>query len=299
MSVVAVPQVLTVRSRQIDEALERLLPPAAAMPESIHCAMRYSVFAGGKRLRPALCLEAGSVTGAEDREVIPVACALEMIHTYSLVHDDLPALDNDDLRRGQPTVHKKFGEAVAILAGDALLTRAFQILSGADGGSFHSADRIAAMREIALAVGTVDGMIGGQVADLEAEGKNISPQVLQYIHQAKTGALIRASVRAGALLGKAKQTELEALSIYGDKIGLAFQIVDDVLDVVSSAEVLGKTPGKDRSTRKATYAALFGLEASRHKARQFVDEALSALRSFGAAANGLRELAQFFVERVA
>ncbi|MBZ5538243.1 MAG: polyprenyl synthetase family protein [Acidobacteriia bacterium] len=294
-----VPNFLIERSHQVDEALDRLLPGADQRPQSIHQAMRYSTFAGGKRLRPALCLEAGKVAGAADQELIPVACAIEMIHTYSLIHDDLPALDNDDLRRGQLTVHKKFGEAIAILAGDALLTRAFQILSGFDCIPLYSERRLAAMREIACAVGTVNGMIGGQVADLEAEGETISADLLQYIHSSKTGALIRASVRAGAVMGDVSETEIEALTSYGTRIGLAFQIVDDILDRVSSREVLGKTPGKDRSRKKATFPALFGLDDSRRKARSLVDEALRSLEPFGEKADHLRELARFFVERAA
>lgn len=293
------PQFLIHRSQQIDDALEKLLPAATEHPEVIHQAMRYSVFAGGKRLRPTLCLEAGRVVNADEPEVIPVACAIEMIHTYSLVHDDLPALDNDDLRRGQPTVHKKFGEAIAILAGDALLTRAFQVLSAHKVSDIAVKKSMLVIEEISAAVGTVGGMIGGQVADLEAEGKFISRNLLQDIHSFKTGALIRASVRAGALMGNAAAAQLDALTIYGKKIGLAFQIVDDILDVVSSAEVLGKTPGKDRSTQKATYPAMYGLEKSRREARHLVDEAIIALGGFGAEAEPLRELARFFVERVA
>jgi geranylgeranyl diphosphate synthase, type II len=296
---VEVPIFISERSRQVDEALDRLLPGVDQRPESIHQAMRYSIFAGGKRLRPALCLEAGKVTGAAEQDLVPVACAIEMIHTYSLVHDDLPALDNDDLRRGQLTVHKKFGEAIAILAGDALLTRAFQILSGIDGTHPYAEPRLKAMREIACGIGTVNGMIGGQVADLEAEGETISADRLQYIHSSKTGALIRASVRAGAVMGDASETQIEALTSYGTRIGLAFQIVDDILDMVSSREVLGKTPGKDRSRKKATYPALFGLDESRRRAQGLVNEAIRSLEIFGEEAGHLREAALFFVERVA
>lgn len=294
-----VPAFLLERSRQIDEALDTLLPASDQRPQSIHQAMRYSVFAGGKRLRPALCLEAGRATGADEGELIGIACAIEMIHTYSLVHDDLPALDNDDLRRGQPTVHKKFGEALAILAGDALLTRAFQILSSVEANHTRYEKRLRAMREIAGAVGTVDGMIGGQVADVEAEGEVVSLDLLQYIHSSKTGALIRASVRAGAVMGEASESRIEALTAYGSKIGLAFQIVDDILDRVSSREVLGKTPGKDRSKKKATYPALFGLDSSWRRARELVSEAVTQLQDFGEEAGHLRELARFCVERAA
>lgn len=283
----------------IDRALDQSLPAAGEHPSSIHQAMRYSVFAGGKRLRPILCLEAARVAGAEEPDVMPLALALELIHTYSLIHDDLPALDNDDLRRGQLTLHKKFSEAMAILAGDALLTRAFQLLANWVEGGAGTGKRIAAFRETATAAGTVNGLIGGQVADLEAEGKTITAELLHYIHSSKTGALIRASVRSGALLGDAEEDEVVALSAYGEKIGLAFQIVDDILDVVSSAEVLGKTPGKDSTTRKATYPALFGLEESRRQARRLVHEAIASLECFGDGAEPLRALARFFVERAA
>ena len=294
-----IPQFLIERSRQVDAALDTFLPPPDERPTSIHQAMRYSVFAGGKRLRPGLCLEGGRISGAAESEVLPVACAIEMIHTYSLVHDDLPALDNDDLRRGLPTVHKKFGEDIAILTGDGLLTRAFQILVGMNESTVPSANRIQAAREIAAAVGTVNGMIGGQVADLEAESRRASPEDLEYIHTSKTGALIRASVRVGALMGSADASVLDALSNYGMKIGLAFQIVDDILDVVSSAEVLGKTPGKDRNTDKATYPALYGLQESRRKARQLVNEAVDSLQRLDSEADNLRELARFILERAA
>ncbi len=293
------PRFLIERSHQIDQALDRFLPAADDTPSSIHQAMRYSVFAGGKRLRPTLCLVAASVIGADETAVIPVACAIEMVHTYSLVHDDLPALDNDDLRRGQPTVHRKFGEAIAILTGDALLTRAFQILVEECQRRLSDAKPVLAMREIVFAVGTLNGMIGGQVADLEAEGTAVSADTVSYIHRSKTGALIRASVRSGALLGCSEGPAVNALTQYAEKIGLAFQIVDDILDVVSSAEVLGKTPGKDRSTKKATYPSVFGLEQSRRMALQLEQEALVPLEIFGPKADHLRELARFIVERAA
>lgn len=293
------PAFILERGRQVDQALDRLLPSDQTIPQSIHRAMRYSVFAGGKRLRPTLCLEAGAVVHARENDVIPVACAVEMIHTYSLIHDDLPALDNDDLRRGRPTVHKQFGEALAVLAGDALLTRAFQILSGLDAGAADWEKRVPAMREIAGAVGTVDGMIGGQVVDIESEGQEVSATLLHYIHSSKTGALIRASIRAGAILGEPSQAEMSALTEYGSKIGLAFQITDDILDVVSSAELLGKTPGKDRSTRKATYPSLYGLDESKRKGKQLVNEAVQSLSCFKDSGENLKTLAFFFVERAA
>lgn len=294
-----IQQFLDERGGVIDRALDQSLPAADEPPPSIHQAMRYSVFAGGKRLRPILCLEAGRVAGAAESDVMPVALALEFIHTYSLIHDDLPALDNDDLRRGQLTLHKKFGEALAILAGDALLTRAFELLANWVEAGASTRKRIAAFQEVAAAAGTLNGLIGGQVVDLEAEGKSVTAELLHYIHSSKTGALFRAAVRSGALLGNCSQRVIEALSTYGGHIGLAFQIVDDILDVVSSAEVLGKTPGKDHSTRKATYPALFGLEESRQQARRLVKEAIRALECFGGEADSLRSLARFFVERAA
>jgi len=279
---------------EIDAALEILLPPETEPPPVIHRAMRYSVFAGGKRLRPILCLESARIFSDSPRGVHPVACALEFIHTYSLIHDDLPALDNDDLRRGRPTCHKQFGEAMAILAGDGLLTRAFEVLSLAE----LPADRRAAVvREIATAAGTVNGMVGGQVADLEAEGRPIDPQMLEYIHRSKTAALIRASVVSGAIAGGAAGEDVERLRRFGESIGLAFQVVDDILDVEESSATLGKTAGKDQSQKKATYPALYGLEQSRATAQTLLERANAELIPFAARAKRLRELADFLVAR--
>jgi len=279
---------------EIDAALEILLPPETEPPPVIHRAMRYSVFAGGKRLRPILCLESARIFSDSPRGVHPVACALEFIHTYSLIHDDLPALDNDDLRRGRPTCHKQFGEAMAILAGDGLLTRAFEVLSLAE----LPADRRAAVvREIATAAGTVNGMVGGQVADLEAEGRPIDPQMLEYIHRSKTAALIRASVVSGAIAGGAAGEDVERLRRFGESIGLAFQVVDDILDVEESSATLGKTAGKDQSQKKATYPALYGLEKSRATANALLERANAELIPFAARARRLRELADFLVAR--
>ena len=281
------------RRRRVDRELDRVLPPGSAPPGAIHAAMRHSVFAGGKRIRPILAIAAAEACG-QDGGVTAAACALECVHTYSLIHDDLPALDNDDLRRGQPTCHKAYGEAVAILAGDALLTLAFQLLAELDA---PARIRIALVRELASAGGTLNGMIGGQVEDLAAEGGAPSPSQVEYIHRAKTAALIRAAVRCGALIADADAQRLEALGEFGTRIGLAFQIVDDILDVVSSAEELGKTVGKDQAQSKATYPAVYGVAESRLRARQCVDEAVAALEGFGESAWALREIAGFIFTR--
>jgi len=278
----------------VDAALERLLPAADARPASIHQALRYSVFAGGKRVRPILCLESARIFSPDVTAVLPVACALEFIHTYSLIHDDLPALDNDDLRRGHPTCHVKFGEANAILAGDALLTLAFEVLAGAN---IEAPRRVALIGEIAAAAGTRDGMVGGQVADLEAEGKQVTPEILEYIHRSKTAALIRGSVLAGAIAGGAMEEDVARLRRFGDQIGWAFQVTDDILDVTESSAALGKTAGKDQAQQKATYPALFGLEKSQQFARELATRAMAELEVYGARAARLRELGEFLVLR--
>lgn len=280
--------------RAVDATLERLLPPADARPSSIHQALRYSVFAGGKRVRPILCLETARIFSADLAPVFPVACAMEFIHTYSLIHDDLPALDNDDLRRGHPTCHKQFGEATAILAGDALLTLAFETLAGA---GVEPARRVALIAEIAAAAGTRDGMVGGQVADLEAEGLHVTPEMLEDIHRSKTAALIRASVLAGAIAGGAADADIARLRRFGDQIGWAFQVTDDILDVTESSEALGKTAGKDQTQKKATYPALFGLEKSRQFAGELATRAIEELEPYGMRAAHLRELGEFLVLR--
>ena len=279
----------------IDQALERLLPPASQYPSSIHQAMRHSVFAGGKRLRPILCMESAQmVEGCVPVGVEELGAALEMLHTYSLIHDDLPALDNDDLRRGRPTCHKVFGEATAILAGDGLQTYAYEVLAKIQ---CSAEARVAIIAEIAHATGTVDGMIGGQVMDLEAEHKHPDAQTVEYIHRSKTGALLTASVVTGGVYGGATDEQVAKLRDFGMNIGLAFQIVDDVLDVTQTSEQLGKTAGKDTATEKATYPALFGIEASLKKADELTAKASAALDSFGDAAGTMREIAQFLVER--
>ena len=278
-----------------DLALERLLPGATQYPASIHQAMRHSVFAGGKRLRPILCLEAAQmIAGCVPEGVEELGAALEMLHTYSLIHDDLPALDNDDLRRGRPTCHKVYGEAIAILAGDALQTLAYEVLARLQ---CAAEARVAIIGEIAHATGTIEGMIGGQVMDLEAEHKHPDAQTLEYIHRSKTGALLTASVVSGGIYAGARPEQIQKLNEFGMSIGLAFQIVDDVLDVTQTSEQLGKTAGKDTATEKATYPALFGIEASRKKADELIAKASSALDSFGERAATMREIAHFLVER--
>jgi geranylgeranyl diphosphate synthase type II len=281
--------------RQVDEELERLLPGAQEYPPSIHQAMRHSVFAGGKRLRPILCLESGRLFQGEEKSLVPLGCALELIHTYSLIHDDLPALDNDDLRRGKPTCHRVYGEATAILAGDALLTLAFEVLSAPGLLPEGRSPRI--IHELAHAIGTRGGMVGGQVVDLEAAGRQTDAATLQYIHSAKTGAFIRAAVRCGALGANAPEEDLARLTVYGAKIGLAFQIADDLLDVTGSKEELGKSVGKDGQQQKATYPAIHGLEESQRIASQLVRAACAALEPYGDRAKRLQEIAHFLIER--
>jgi geranylgeranyl diphosphate synthase type II len=278
-----------------DAALERLLPAATQRPASIHQAMRHSVFAGGKRLRPILCTEAGRmVSGSLPSGIEELGAALEMLHTYSLIHDDLPALDNDDLRRGRPTCHKVYGEAIAILAGDALQTQAYEVLSRL---RCPAESRVRIIEEIAHGTGTIDGMIGGQVVDLEAEHTKPDLAMLEYIHRSKTAALIGASVVSGGLYAGANDAAVGKLQSFGLSIGLAFQIVDDVLDVTQTSEQLGKTAGKDTAAEKATYPALFGVDESLKKAGVLVDSALASLDSFGTQADVLKDLARFLVER--
>ncbi|MFN7996822.1 MAG: farnesyl diphosphate synthase [Bryobacteraceae bacterium] len=286
-----------VRQQQaIDAQLDLLVPPETAPPETIHRAMRYSLFAGGKRIRPILCMEAARACGSEPGpSQTTAACSLEFIHTYSLIHDDLPALDNDDYRRGKLTSHKVFGEAMAILTGDALLTRAFEILAAMD--TIPAERKTAMMAELATAAGTVGGMIGGQVADLEGEGREPTAPLLESIHRAKTGALLRASLRMGAIFAGATQPLYDALSCYGEHIGLAFQIVDDILDVEESSEALGKTAGKDAQQHKITFPAVYGIEESRRMAEAECRRAHETLELFGERAQRLHELADLIVHR--
>ncbi len=278
-----------------DRALEALIPAADTVPSSIHAAMRHSVFAGGKRLRPVLAMQAGvTIAGALPKGIENLGAALEMIHTYSLIHDDLPALDNDDLRRGKATCHKAFGEATAILAGDALQTRAFEVLAGLDCPPVAA---VGIVGLVANAIGTVDGMIGGQVLDLESEQKKPTPELVEAIHRAKTGALIRVSVVAGGVYAGAQGDDVARLDRFGRKAGLAFQIVDDVLDVTADSAQLGKTAGKDQATEKATWPAVYGIEQSRRDAAQLIEEAFAALAPYGSRAEGLKSVARYLVER--
>jgi geranylgeranyl diphosphate synthase, type II len=278
----------------VEAHLERLLPGENIAPASIHQAMRYSVFAGGKRIRPILCLETARIFEADVDNALYPGCAIEFIHTYSLIHDDLPALDNDDLRRGKPTSHKKFGESTAILAGDALLTLAFESITAAP----VSADRrVAMVKEIASSAGTVNGMVGGQVADIESEGKRVGPETLEYIHRSKTAALIRASVTSGALCAGASNEDVARVRRFGETIGWAFQVTDDILDVEESSAALGKTAGKDIAQQKATYPAVFGLEQSHKIAEELSSRAIAELDVYGAGAERLRAIAEFLVLR--
>jgi geranylgeranyl diphosphate synthase type II len=293
---------LTARFEQwrglVEQALDEALPPEAAWPTTIHRAVRYSQFAGGKRIRPLLVLAAGEAVGGLREDLMPLACAVEMIHTYSLIHDDLPAMDDDDLRRGKPTSHKVFGEAIAILAGDALLTRAFHLLSEvpAEWDAARARRRLSALAILGEACGT-SGLIGGQVEDLESEGKAVEALALERLHRAKTGALLSACVRGGAVLGGANDREVAALARYAAAVGLAFQVVDDMLDATEGDAQLGKTAGKDAAARKATYVSLHGLDGARAMARSLLNEAEAALAPFGSRAEALAGLARLVVER--
>jgi geranylgeranyl diphosphate synthase type II len=286
------------RRRAIEDALDRALPPSLAWPETIHRAIRYSLFAGGKRIRPLLALAAAEAAGALDDEVLPFACAVEMVHTYSLIHDDLPAMDDDDLRRGKPTCHKVFGEAIAILAGDALLTRAFHLIVDlpADMEADRLRRRLAAAAILGEACGTT-GLIGGQVLDLESEGRAVDAETLERLHRAKTGALLAACVRGGAVLGRASAPTVACLERYASAIGLAFQVVDDILDATEGADQLGKTAGKDRAAGKATYVSVHGLAGARRAAAELLAEAREAIAPLGPRGERLDTLARLIVER--
>ena len=296
MSGFALEAYLAERRTLVDTALDRFLPLETAPPPAVHRAMRYSVLAGGKRLRPILVIAGAEAAGGTAELVLPTACALELIHTYSLIHDDLPAMDDDDFRRGRLTSHKVFGEAMAILAGDALLTLAFKLI--ADTAALGPDPRVICdvVTEIAAAAGTA-GMVGGQVVDIESEGKPVSAATLDYIHSHKTAALIRAALRVGALLAGAKPDALQAITVAGEKLGLAFQIVDDILDVEGSLAELGKTAGSDERKRKATYPALHGLDASRRRAGALITEAKAELALLGAPGAPIGALADFILER--
>jgi geranylgeranyl diphosphate synthase, type II len=283
------------RQGKIDRALDRYLPRANTKPATLHKAMRYSLFAGGKRLRPILCLAAAEACRGNIDGALPLACALECIHTYSLVHDDLPSMDNDDFRRGRPTCHKVFGDGIAILAGDALLTIAFEIVSRAKPARRYNISAL--LREISVAAGS-QKLIAGQVADLEAEGKDVKRDQLQFIHENKTAAILKSSVRLGAMSANADARKLSAITRFGERLGLAFQIIDDILDVTQTSEILGKSAGKDVAAKKATYPAVIGLEKSRAEARRLTLQAHNALSVFSSSdAESLHVLANYLLER--
>jgi geranylgeranyl diphosphate synthase type II len=285
---------LTARQNEVDSALDRFLPKGSVAPTTIHKAMRYSLFAGGKRLRPILCLAAAEACRGKSAAALPHACSVECIHTYSLIPDDLPSMDNDDLRRGRPTCHKVFGDAIAILAGDALLTIAFEI--AAKTGKVSRYDVRDVFREVADAAGSRK-LIAGQVADLEAEGRTLSREQVRSIHKNKTAALLTTSIRLGAMAANATTKQLAAVTAFGRALGLAFQVIDDILDVTQTSEKLGKSAGKDIAAKKATYPAVFGLEKSRSEARRLTTQAHKALESLGGNALVLRALADYLLAR--
>ncbi|HYP06537.1 MAG TPA: farnesyl diphosphate synthase [Bryobacteraceae bacterium] len=282
--------------RLVDAALDRWVPSESEPPQNLHKAMRYSLFAGGKRIRPVLCLAAAAAVAEPPSWALDAACTLELIHTYSLIHDDLPAMDNDDLRRGRPTCHKVFGEAMAILAGDALLTLAFEVLPRA---GMPADTCVALTRELAVSSGSVRGMIAGQVHDMEGEGQTPTAELLDSIHRAKTGALLRGSVRMGAISAGAAEEQYDALSRYGEHVGLAFQIIDDVLDVEQPSEALGKTAGKDAAQGKITFPSVYGVARSKDMADTELQRAHECLASFGKRADALHQLADLIVHRTA
>ena len=285
---------LDTRTEQVNRALNRFLPKETVRPATIHKAMRYSIFAGGKRMRPALCLAAAEACGGSPADAMPLACAVECIHTYSLIHDDLPAMDNDDFRRGKPTNHKVFGEGIAVLAGDALLTQAFEI--AAQGRAWPRYSHRDVVLEIAKASGSLQ-LIAGQVVDLESEGKKISTDQLRYIHERKTSALLCCSVRLGGMSANCTPAQLKALTDFGYHVGLAFQVIDDILDVTQSSEKLGKTAGKDIAAQKATYPSIVGLEKSKAIAQQLTDRAFAALKVFRGKAVALEAIADYLLKR--
>jgi geranylgeranyl diphosphate synthase type II len=285
---------LTARSDTVNRALDRFLPSEATKPATIHKAMRYSLFAGGKRMRPALLLAAAEACGGSDRDAMPLACAVECIHTYSLIHDDLPAMDNDDFRRGKPTNHKVFGDGIAVLAGDALLTQAFEIAAQCKKFPRYPHDKI--ILEIARASGSLQ-LVGGQVADLEGENKKLSVAELRYIHERKTSALLCCSVRFGGMSANCAPAQLAALTDFGFHVGLAFQVIDDILDVTQTSAQLGKTAGKDAAVQKATYPSIVGLEKSRKIAAQLTAKAFAALKTFKGKAVALEALAEYLLKR--
>ena len=285
------------KGRLIDACLDRLLPVRETFPSSLHQAMRYCLFAGGKRIRPALAFAAAEAVGGNPDLIVEEACALELIHTFTLIHDDLPSMDNDDFRRGLPSTHKVFGEAMAILAGDALQTEAFKILACGYTRGMHNAERIVKVMKILAEASGSQGIVGGQVVDLESEGKMIDQQQLTYIHSHKTGSLIAASVIMGGILGGAAPEEIELLKRYGESIGHAFQIADDILDVEGSKEKLGKNTGSDQKKSKATYPSIIGMDESRKKLKEYYQRALDAIQSFDQQADHLRNIALYIIQR--
>jgi geranylgeranyl diphosphate synthase, type II len=285
---------LAERTAAVNRALDRFLPRATTRPATIHQAMRYSLFAGGKRLRPALCLAASEACGGSADDAVPLACAVECVHTYSLIHDDLPAMDNDDFRRGKPTNHKVFGEGIAILAGDALLTQAFEIAGRCKGWPRYSHREV--LLELAQAAGSLQ-LIAGQVADLEGEGKRISAAQLKYIHERKTSALLCCSARLGGMSANCTRAQLRALTDFGYHVGLAFQIIDDILDITQTSEKLGKTAGKDTRSQKATYPAIVGMDKSKKIAQQLTQRAFAALKTFRGKGVALEALAKYLLHR--
>lgn len=282
------------RTERINRALDEFLPAETTKPATIHQAMRYSLFAGGKRMRPALCLAAATACGGDEEAALPLACAVECIHTYSLIHDDLPAMDNDDFRRGKPTNHKVYGEGIAVLAGDALLTQAFEIVAQARGWPRYPHQAL--ILEVARASGSLQ-LIAGQVADLEAEGKKVAAAQLKYIHERKTSALLCCSARLGGMSANCTPAQLQALTDFGYNVGLAFQIIDDILDITQTSEQLGKTAGKDTTAQKATYPSIVGLEKSRKLAKDLTQRAFAALRIFRGNAAALEALANYLLVR--
>jgi geranylgeranyl diphosphate synthase, type II len=287
-------QFLGASTASVNAALDKFLPSEKTKPATIHKAMRYSLFAGGKRMRPAVCLAAAAACGGSEADAMPLACAVECIHTYSLVHDDLPAMDNDDYRRGKLTNHKVFGEGIAVLAGDALLTQAFEIAAKAKGWPRYSHQDV--ILELARASGSLQ-LIAGQVADLEGEGKKTSVEQLRYIHERKTSALLCCSVRLGGMSANCTPAQLKALTDFGYNVGLAFQVIDDILDVTQTSEQLGKTAGKDTKAQKATYPSIVGLDKSRKIAEQLTNKAFAALKTFKGKADALEGLAEFLLKR--
>ncbi len=290
---------LTRRRTEVDAWLDRLLPAETVEPTEIHRAMRYVLFAGGKRIRPLFTVAVGDVFNAPQSLALPIACAIEMIHTYSLVHDDLPSMDNDDLRRGRPTCHKVFGEAMAILTGDALLTLAFETLSSLPSTAQNASNLLEITSEIARSAGTMNGMVGGQVLDLLNQGRSVSREQLEVIHRSKTGALLRASILGGAMAGDPRPNEMQSLKRYAEDVGLAFQIVDDLLDVTSTTENLGKTAGKDESVAKATYPSILGMDQSRQLVNELLKDALEQVKKIDRPAEILADLAEHVTQRSA